>query len=91
MIVLSALRNFTDSTELERELQRCRAQDQAIITERLEQAVDAGELPEDCNPIALGAFSMAILQGMSIQARDGASRAALEGIAAHAMQAWPAP
>ncbi len=90
MIVLSSLRGFTESTDMERELERCRAEDQAIITERLKQAALTGELPSGCAPVSLGAFYMAILQGMSIQARDGASRAALHAIAAHAMQAWPA-
>jgi AcrR family transcriptional regulator len=90
MIVLSSLRGFTESTDMERELQRCRAEDQAIITQRLQQATLTGELPPSCAPVSLGAFYMAILQGMSIQARDGVSRAALEDIAACAMQAWPA-
>ena len=91
MIVLSSLPGFTGSGDMERELQRCRAEDQAIITERLEHAAKTGELPPSCRPKSLGAFYMAILQGMSIQARDGASRATLEALASHAMQAWPAP
>jgi AcrR family transcriptional regulator len=89
MIVLASLRGFTESSDMERELERCRAEDQAMITERLREAVLTGELPQNCTPVSLGAFYMAVLQGMSIQARDGATRAALEGIALHAMQAWP--
>jgi AcrR family transcriptional regulator len=90
MIVLSSLRGFTNSSEMDQELQRCRAEDQRIITERLQKAVASGELPANCKPAALGAYYMTILQGMSIQARDGASRAVLDAIAEQAMQAWPA-
>jgi hypothetical protein len=32
---------------------------------------------------------MAVVQGMSVQARDGASRATLTAIAGEAMRAWP--
>jgi AcrR family transcriptional regulator len=89
MIVLASLRGFTESSDLDRALQRCRAEDQTIITERLEKAVKTGELPKTCAPVTLGAFYMTILQGMSIQARDGATRATLVAIAEHAMSAWP--
>jgi len=34
---------------------------------------------------------MTLIEGMSLQARDGASQARLSAIAAAAMRAWPAP
>ena len=39
MIVLASLRGFTDSSEMDAELQRCRAEDQRIITDCLKSAV----------------------------------------------------
>lgn len=89
MIVLSSLRGFADSSAMDQELQRCRKEDQSIITERLRKAVRTGELPNNCAPVALAALYMAILQGMSIQARDGAARASLQAVAEQAMAAWP--
>jgi AcrR family transcriptional regulator len=89
MVVLSSLHGFTDSAELDREMQRCRARDYEAVLERLHQAIALGELPQDCDPDAMAAFYMAVLQGMSVQARDGASRADLMGIAAQAMMGWP--
>ncbi len=91
MIVLSALHGFAGSAELDRDLQRCRTQDSNAILARIRKGRAAGELPQDCDPAAMAAFYMAILQGMSVQARDGASRAVLMRIAAQAMNAWPAP
>ena len=53
-------------------------------------AVQAGELGPETDPHALAVFYMATLQGMSTQARDGASRTDLEHIATMALGAWPA-
>jgi TetR/AcrR family transcriptional regulator, copper-responsive repressor len=39
---------------------------------------------------ALACFYGAIIQGMSVQARDGADRALLQEIADRALAAWPA-
>jgi AcrR family transcriptional regulator len=89
MIVLSALHGFAEPTNLDLELQRCRAADQHAILERLRRGAAEGELPKKCDPGAMAAFYMAILQGMSVQARDGASKATLMGIAEQAMRAWP--
>ena len=89
MIVLSALHGFAESPGMEQELQQCRAQDLHAVVVRLKQALAVGELPPGCSPTALGAFYMAVVQGMSVQARDGASRATLTAIAGEAMRAWP--
>ena len=91
MIVLSALHGFAESAEMDRELKRCRAEDQSAIVARLKKAVATGELPKSSSPASMGAFYMAVLQGMSVQARDGASRATLMAIADQAMNSWPEP
>lgn len=57
---------------------------------RLARAVAEGELPEDLDLKAIARFYACVIQGMSIQARDGLGRAELEGIARAAMAAWPA-
>jgi hypothetical protein len=52
-------------------------------------AVRAGELPPGTSARALARFYAATLQGMSAQARDGATRSDLERIAGPARSAWP--
>jgi AcrR family transcriptional regulator len=89
MIVLSALHGFADSAVLDRELQKCRAQDRDAVAARIKAGIAAGELPDSCNATAMAAFYIAVIQGMSVQARDGASRATLMKIAEHAMMGWP--
>ena len=69
---------------------RMRAQTLAGIEQRLRRAVDDGELPADTDPAALARLVGAVIQGMSVQAIDGATRADLRALATVAMNAWPA-
>jgi AcrR family transcriptional regulator len=56
---------------------------------RFQQAVKNGELPRDTDTDQLARFYGAVIQGMSIQALDGAGAKALRGIAETALNAWP--
>lgn len=58
------------------------------IEKRLADGVAAGELPEGLDIAAIAAFYVTVQQGMSIQAVDGASGAALRRVADAAMIAW---
>ncbi|MFC4308802.1 TetR/AcrR family transcriptional regulator [Steroidobacter flavus] len=55
---------------------------------RLDQAVADGEIPPSADVNALARFVQTVQNGMSIQARDGASRADLEAVARLAMRCW---
>jgi AcrR family transcriptional regulator len=60
------------------------------LKERLSQAVADGELPETVDTDALARFVLTVQSGMSIVARDGASRAELADAAKVAMTGWDA-
>ncbi|HYE49954.1 MAG TPA: TetR/AcrR family transcriptional regulator [Azospirillaceae bacterium] len=60
-----------------------------VLEDRVSRARAAGELAPGADPRALARLVMATLQGMSIQARDGAPAAELEALADAAMAAWP--
>jgi hypothetical protein len=62
---------------------------QRAIHVRLEQARADGELAADTNTEELAAYFAMVIQGMAVQAIDGASTAALEAMATLAMKAWP--
>jgi AcrR family transcriptional regulator len=62
---------------------------QDAIASRLALAVRGQELPFDTDTEGLAAFYAAIIQGMSVQAIDGASYEQLLRIGALAMAAWP--
>jgi AcrR family transcriptional regulator len=60
------------------------------MAERIASGIVAGELPPDTDPLALAQFYGAVIQGMSIQAHDGADQATLLAIGETALAAWPA-
>lgn len=88
MIVTGAMHKSASNAAVYEELRRRRGGAAAILRERLERAVAQGELaPEtDCKVIA--DFYATVQQGLSIQARDGASQSELAGIVELAMTAW---
>lgn len=55
----------------------------------IERAVRSGELPGSTQVDSLSRFFLSVVQGMAIQARDGATPEALAGMADTAMAVWP--
>jgi hypothetical protein len=88
LIVLGALLASDANANVCRDLRQQRAGNVAALRERLERAIAEGELPKDFDCEAAATFYATVQQGMSIQARDGASRETLLAIAACAMAAW---
>ncbi len=62
---------------------------EAALRQRIAQAVQTGELPGDSDPDALAGHMMAVIQGLSTLARDGATRDKLLRVTVAAMRAWP--
>lgn len=61
-----------------------------LLKSRFDRAVKSGELSAATDTSALASFFAAVVQGMSVQAADGASIKQLEQIGASAMSALPA-
>jgi len=57
---------------------------------RLGEGVATGEIPAHADLDAIARYYVTVQQGMSIQARDGASRRDLRAVAQAALAAWPA-
>ncbi|MGW3388284.1 TetR/AcrR family transcriptional regulator [Streptomyces cinereoruber] len=87
-LVISAAVNCS-TPEVEAILRDRRNANLAFFEARIRQDVEAGELPAGTDPRALARFSGAVLQGMSQQARDGATAEELAAVAEAAMRAWP--
>jgi AcrR family transcriptional regulator len=90
MVTLSAV-GSEGHAELGERVRAARASGVTRVEERLSRAVAEGELPTGCDIPGLARLVVAVQNGMSILARDGASRAELEAAARHAMRAWPDP
>ncbi|HEX7887007.1 MAG TPA: TetR/AcrR family transcriptional regulator [Phenylobacterium sp.] len=89
MIGIGALRCGVENQIAAEETAVLRRMSEEVILHRLEQAKAEGELSPATDPVALAAYFGAILQGLSVQAQDGAGRERLLQIAELAMKAWP--
>jgi AcrR family transcriptional regulator len=56
---------------------------------RIQRGIDEGELPAHADAGALANFFAMVYQGMSMQAKDGASKRALLASVALSMRSWP--
>ena len=61
----------------------------AVIVGRIERDVEDGILPPETAPAVLADLALAVMQGMSVLARDGTDRDALLAVARAAMTSWP--
>lgn len=78
------------AADVQAELAGIRGRIEARLKSRIVADQRAGVLDDRADAGALAAHVMAVIQGLSSLARDGASRAKLMKIAATAMCAWPA-
>lgn len=88
MVVLSVIQAAGVSEEAACELRDARAEMQSLLETRLRAEAAKGTLPTSCDVPAIASFYITVQQGMSIRARDGATRTELEAVAQGAMLAW---
>jgi len=60
-----------------------------FIEQSLREAAKSGEIPSSVDLHALASYYAMVIQGLAVQATDGASREELEKMAELAMSAWP--
>lgn len=90
LVVLGAVVGGDAGEAVGRDLCERRRGNHDALTRRLERAVAEGELPQGIDCGAIATFYLTVQQGMSLQARDGATRETLTEVARSAMAAWPA-
>lgn len=77
------------SAAIDSKLVELNARYEGLFRKRLARGREEGELPPDEDVGALARYVAGTANGMIVLARGGADRAALLGIAALAMRAWP--
>lgn len=90
MVVMAATNCSAASDHIQAALAKRRAAGDEALRARIEQGIRDGELAPGTDASALAGFYSTVYQGMSMQAKDGASRDSLLATAAAAMRAWPA-
>jgi hypothetical protein len=89
-MVITAATNCSESAaHVQAALAVRRRSGEANVKARIQRGLAEGELPAHIDCAALAKFYSTVLEGMSIQARDGASRKSLLATADAAMRAWP--
>jgi AcrR family transcriptional regulator len=76
-------------SEIPDEMARHRAEKEAALCDRFEQARKDGDLPNSANAAALARYLMTVSNGICVQAASGASAEELHDVAAMALMAWP--
>lgn len=88
MIVLAAT-TYTERSESVRDhLAGLRRGMERLFQDRVERGIAEGDVPAGVDAAGVAAFYNAVMQGMSVQARDGATREALIAVADRADAAW---
>lgn len=89
MVVLAAV----NIAETEREIIECvrelRLATKKMFADKLRQALQEGQIPQDTDVPALAGALNTLLEGLSLQARDGLFQSELKAIAAHAVRMLP--
>ena len=89
LLATSAITGSPEAADVRRELAGIRQRIEAALRARIERAKGDGEPLPDVEPEALAGLIMAMVQGMSTLARDGAPREKLLAIADAALAMWP--
>jgi AcrR family transcriptional regulator len=89
LAVMAMVTAGTTSARLRKLLAEERAAARARLRERIQRGVKEGDVPAGTDVAALTEFFGAVIMGMSLFAREGASRKALLRMVETAMRAWP--
>lgn len=89
LVITAATNCSPHSCEVEQDLRERRVATVNAFQARLSRAEARGQLPAGTEPRALAVYFGSVIEGMSQQARDGATREELEQVADLAMAVWP--
>jgi len=79
------------SAEVQRAVAQVRHEIKSRLRDRIDLDVSKGLLPPDTSSDSLAGLVIAVIQGLSVLARDGMDQADLLAIASTAIKSWPVP
>lgn len=91
MVSSGMLMTSAENAELAAELRALRAASRLALERRIASDIEAGLLPGATDAAALARFTMTVVQGLSVQALDGATAAELAPVAAAALEVFACP
>lgn len=91
MVVLAAVNIAEDEKDIIASIREMRLDTKRMFAERLRQAISDGQIPADTDVPSLAGALNALLEGLSLQARDNIFQSELMAMAAHAVRMLPPP
>jgi AcrR family transcriptional regulator len=88
LIVLASLLGMPENGDIRQALRNSRGKNEDGLCARIERGKAEGDVPADADARAMAIFYATVIQGLSIQARDGASLEKLEKAVDGAMASW---
>jgi AcrR family transcriptional regulator len=89
LMMMAAVTSGNTSPQLQKKLAEMRTGSRDRMKERIKHGIAAGDVPAGTDAGALADFYATVMTGMSMQARDGASRKSLLGTVERAMSIFP--
>jgi TetR/AcrR family transcriptional regulator, copper-responsive repressor len=89
MMVMAATNCSVAAEHIQTALVKRRALGVSMMQARIQRGIDEGELPAGTDAGALANFYATVYQGMSMQAKDAATRESLMASVEMAMRSWP--
>ena len=89
MMVMAATNCSVAAEHIQTALVKRRALGVSLMQARIQRGIDEGELPVGTDAGALANFYATVYQGMSMQAKDAATRESLLASVEMAMRSWP--
>lgn len=89
MVVLAAVNISEDEKEIIAAVRDLRLATKTMFADRFRRAIQDGQIPADTDVPALAGALNTLLEGLSLQARDGLFQSELKAIAAHAVRMLP--
>lgn len=90
LVILSSSQGAARQDGVDASLRARREQLRDALCARLRRGIKEGDVPAGTDVPSVASFYLTVLEGLSIQSRDGASKKVLLGIADSAMAAWDA-
>ncbi|MFT4021197.1 MAG: TetR/AcrR family transcriptional regulator [Acinetobacter sp.] len=88
MLVVAAVNCSEQTHAVQQKVLEKRLQEKDKLAQRLQQAVQDGDLARNAPINEMTDFYATVLQGLTLQARDGATQAQLHKVVQHAMRLW---
>ncbi|BDH45933.1 TetR family transcriptional regulator [Salmonella enterica subsp. enterica serovar Choleraesuis] len=90
LVVIAAAGVSPEDSEVSAPLKALRRQSHEVLMRRLQRGIDEGQLPASTNPATLATVFTTLLEGISVQLKDGAEPHELYAVGEYVMCLMPA-